>query len=94
MNRWSVFFPRVHRNIFVRPDILFIVADDLNSWIEPLGRHSNVRTPRIPELASRGTIFALAYCTALYCNASRMSVFTGCLASTAGVNQNEPEGER
>ena len=73
-----------------RPNILFIVADDLNSWIEPLGRHSQVRTPNINRLAARGTVFTRAYCTAPYCNASRMSVFTGCLPTTTGVYANEP----
>ncbi|MEP6565950.1 MAG: sulfatase-like hydrolase/transferase, partial [Mesorhizobium sp.] len=73
-----------------RPNILFIVADDLNSWIAPLGRHPNVKTPAIDRLAARGTTFLRAYCTAPYCNASRMSVFTGCLPTTTGVYQNEP----
>lgn len=73
-----------------RPNILFIVADDLNSWIEPLGRHPQVRTPNISRLAACGTTFTRAYCTAPYCNASRMSVFTGCLPSTTGVYANEP----
>ncbi len=72
-----------------RPNILFIVADDLNSWIEPLGRHPQVRTPNINRLATRGAVFSRAYCTAPYCNASRMSVFTGCLPAKTGVYGNE-----
>lgn len=73
-----------------RPNILFIVADDLNAWIGPLGRHPNARTPRIDELARRGTVFTRAYCPAPYCNASRMAVFTGCLPDRTGIYQNEP----
>jgi arylsulfatase A-like enzyme len=73
-----------------RPNILFIVADDLNSWIGALGRHPDVRTPAIDALARRGTLFSRAYCAAPYCNASRMSVFTGCLPTTTGVYANEP----
>lgn len=72
-----------------RPNILFIVADDLNSWIGALGRQPDVRTPAIDALARRGTLFSHAYCAAPYCNASRMSVFTGCLPSTTGVYANE-----
>lgn len=72
-----------------RPNILFIVADDLNSWIEPLGRHPQVRTPNINRLAARGAVFSRAYCTAPYCNASRMSVFTGCLPANTGVYGSE-----
>ncbi|WP_407864094.1 sulfatase [Phyllobacterium phragmitis] len=77
-----------------QPNILFIVADDLNSWIEPLGRHPQVKTPNIKRLAAMGTTFTRAYCTAPYCNASRMSVFTGCLPSTTGVYGNEPFWEQ
>ncbi len=73
-----------------RPNILFIVADDLNSWIEPLGRHPNVKTPNINKLASQGTIFTKAYCAAPYCNASRMSVFSGLLPINTGVYDNQP----
>lgn len=72
------------------PNILFIVADDLNAWIGALGRHPDVRTPSIDRMAARGTLFTKAYCTAPYCNASRMSVFTGCLPTTTGIYENEP----
>lgn len=70
-------------------NILFIVADDLNSWIEPLGRHPDVRTPNIASLAKSSAVFTRAYCSAPYCNASRMSVFTGCLPGKTGIYQNE-----
>lgn len=73
-----------------RPNVLFIVLDDLNAWIGALGRHPDVRTPAIDALAARGTLFTRAYCSAPFCNASRMGVFTGCLPTTTGVFQNEP----
>src|SRR4051812_21360335 len=71
-------------------NIVFIVADDLNSWIGPLGRHPSVQTPNIDRFARRASVFTHAYCTAPYCNASRMSVFTACMPDTTGVYQNEP----
>jgi arylsulfatase A-like enzyme len=71
-------------------NILFIVADDLNSWIGALGRQPDVQTPNIDALANHGVLFTHAYCSAPYCNASRMSVFTGCLPSTTGVYSNQP----
>lgn len=74
----------------MKPNILFIVADDLNAWIGALGRHPDVKTPHMDALAQRGTLFTHAYCSAPYCNASRMSAFTGCLPATTGVYQNEP----
>jgi arylsulfatase A-like enzyme len=54
------------------------------------GAHPDVKTPNIDALAARGTLFSHAYCPAPYCNASRMSVFTGCLPGTTGVYHNEP----
>lgn len=74
----------------MRPNVLFIVADDLNAWIGALGRNPDVKTPNIDALAARGTLFTHAYCPAPYCNASRMSVFTGCLPTTTGIYHNEP----
>jgi arylsulfatase A-like enzyme len=74
----------------MKNNILFIVADDLNAWIGALGRHPDVQTPNIDSLAKRGILFTHAYCSAPYCNASRMSVFTGCLPTTTGIYQNEP----
>jgi arylsulfatase A-like enzyme len=73
----------------MQPNFLFIVADDLNSWIGALGRHPDVLTPNIDALARHGTLFANAYCSAPYCNASRMGVFTGSLPSTTGIYHNE-----
>ncbi len=77
-----------------RPNILFIVADDLNSWIGPLGRHPGTQTPGIDAMAKLGAVFTRAYCAAPYCNASRMAVFTGCLPQTTGIYQNEPFWEQ
>ena len=74
----------------MRPNFLFIVADDLNAWIGALGRNPDVKTPNIDRLARRGASFVNAYCSAPYCNASRMGVFTGTLPSTTGIYHNEP----
>jgi arylsulfatase A-like enzyme len=73
-----------------RPNFLFIVADDLNAWLGCLGRHPDAKTPHIDRLASRGSLFVNAYCSAPYCNASRMGVFTGCLPATTGIYHSEP----
>ena len=70
-------------------NILFIVADDLNAWIGALGAHPQSRTPNIDRLAERGLLFERAYCTAPYCNASRMSVFYGLQPSASGIYHNE-----
>ena len=78
----------------MRPKFLFIVADDLTAWIGALGRTPDVKTPNIDRLAKRGALFVNAYCSAPYCNASRMGVFTGCLPSTTGIYHNEQLWDR
>ena len=70
-------------------NFLFIIVDDLNSWIGALGRHPQASTPNIDALAKRGALFANAHCSAPYCNASRMGIFTGRWPSRLGIYANE-----
>src|SRR3954453_20905756 len=37
-----------------RPNVLFIVIDDQNDWVAPLGGHPLVKTPNLDRLAARG----------------------------------------
>lgn len=71
-----------------RPDILFIMIDDLNDWVGPLGGHPQVKTPNIDRLAARGITFTNAYTTAASCNPSRTSLMSGLRPSTTGVYGN------
>ncbi len=66
------------------PNIVFIAIDDLNDWIGCLGGHPDVQTPNIDRLAERGMLFRNAHCQVPVCMASRVSVFSGKLASTTG----------
>ncbi len=77
-----------------RPNVLFIVVDDLNGWIGALDRHPDVRTPNIDALAAEGVLFTHTYCTAPHCNPSRASVFTGLRPSTTGIYHGEELGSR
>lgn len=68
-----------------RPNILFIVSDDLNDWVGVLNTHPQVKTPNIDRLAARGTLFTNAHTQAPLCNPSRVSVMTGLRPSSTGI---------
>ena len=67
-----------------RPNIVFIAIDDLNDWVGCLGGNPDVKTPNLDRLAQRGMLFRNAHCQVPVCQASRVSVFSGKLASTTG----------
>ncbi|MEM9293162.1 MAG: sulfatase [Acidobacteriota bacterium] len=71
-----------------KPNVLFIVLDDANDWIEPFGGHPDARTPNFRRLAERSTLFEAAYADAPACNPSRTAVLTGRAPHSSGVYYN------
>ncbi len=59
-----------------RPNVLFVIVDDLNCDIACYGR-PEVSTPHIDLLAAQGVRFVNAYAQATACNPSRASLITG-----------------
>ena len=59
-----------------RPNVLFLVVDDLRPQLGCYGRRQMV-TPHIDALASRGVLFRRAYCQVPVCGATRASLLTG-----------------
>src|SRR5437899_11147324 len=72
-----------------RPNVLFIVVDDLNDWVGFLGGHPQVKTPHMDRLAKRGVVFANAHCAAPLCSPSRAAVFGGKEPFHTGVYGND-----
>ena len=70
-----------------RPNIVLIIADDMN-WND-CGVYGNasVRTPHIDQLAEDGMLFEHAYLTANSCSPSRSSIITGRYPHNTGAEQ-------
>ena len=72
-----------------RPNVLFIIVDDMNDWVGCLEGHPDVMTPNIDRLAARGMLFTQAHCVSPICGPSRASVLTGMRPETTGVYTNK-----
>lgn len=59
-----------------RPNILFIVVDDLKPLLGIYGEE-HIQSPNIDRLGKMGVTFTHAYCQQAVCAPSRVSVFTG-----------------
>lgn len=67
-----------------RPNVLFMIGDDLNDNIGHLG-HPVSRTPTMDRLASEGASFRRAYANHPICGPSRTSLLTGIYGQTTGI---------
>ncbi len=72
-----------------KPNIIFIVIDDLNDYIEGYTDHPQIATPNIKALAESGTLFLNSYSNAPGCAPSRTSFFSGKDLSYTQVYNNE-----
>lgn len=74
---------------FERPDILFILLDDLRWDAMSFMGHPYIETPHIDGLRERGAHMANAFVSTSICCPSRATFLTGTLASRHGVIDNE-----
>jgi len=74
-----------------KPNVLFILCDDLRP--DALGCYGSkhVKTPNIDRLANEGIRFANTFCTTSLCSPSRASILSGLYAHTHGVTNNFTE---
>ncbi len=68
-----------------RPNVLFIISDDLTPTALSCYGNTLSQTPHIDALASRGTRFTRAYCQGTYCGPSRASFMSGYYPHATGV---------
>jgi len=71
-----------------RPNVLFIMVDDLNHWVGYLGRNKQTITPNMDRLSAAGMSFTRANCAAPVCNPSRAALFSGLRPGSTGVYGN------
>ena len=79
---------RRQRSPEVRPNVLFLLADDLaknaiSAYESHLAR--DLRTPRIDSIAKEGALFTNAFVPNSLCTPSRLTILTGLHAHESGV---------
>jgi choline-sulfatase len=77
----------VARAASVKPNFLFILADDHAAYVQGADGNSMAHTPHLDEFGSQGMRFAAHYCNSPVCTPSRQSFFTGQLPHAAGVTR-------
>jgi len=71
-----------------RPNIIFILVDDLR-WDElGITGHPFIKTPQIDRIGREGAVFRNAFLTTPLCSPSRASFLTGQYAHTHGITDN------
>ncbi|MEC9094878.1 MAG: sulfatase-like hydrolase/transferase, partial [Planctomycetota bacterium] len=53
-----------------RPNVILILCDDLNDYVEPYNGHPQTQTPNIGKLARAGVTFTQAHCNIPICGPS------------------------
>ena len=74
-----------------KPNILFVMFDQMAALSLPIYGHPIVRMPNLEALARRGAVFENAYCNAPLCSPARFALMTGRYPSTIGAYDNAAE---
>ena len=74
-----------------KPNIVFIMADQLAAQFLPFHGHPLVKTPYLSRLAAEGVVFDNCYSTSPLCSPARATIMNGLLPSRTGVYDNAAE---
>lgn len=69
-----------------KPNVLFILADDLGYWALGCAGNPEIQTPNLDILAARGIRFENYFCTSPVCSPARASLLTGRIPSQHGIH--------
>src|SRR5437870_3941048 len=72
-----------------RPNILVIITDQQRASMLSCAGNPYVKTPNLDSLAANGVRFERTYVTNPVCSPSRMSLMTGRMPSSIGMECNE-----
>ena len=67
-----------------QPNVILIICDDLNDYVEGFAGHPQAQTPNMKRLAHSGVSFSQAHCNIPICGPSRASLFTGIYPHNSG----------
>ena len=81
----SLFFIYSESEASRKPNVVFIIADDLNDSINGFGGHPQAHTPNLDRLAKMGVRFTNAHCNAPMCAPSRPSLLSGIYPHRSGM---------
>ena len=81
--------PRLAQAEASRPNIVFIVCDDLNCSISPYAPTQKVVSPNFERLQAGGAMFANAFADVPACSPSRTAMLMGLKPTTSGIFVNE-----
>lgn len=80
-------------NTNTRPNILFVLCDDLGYSDVGFNGAKDILTPELDNLAKNGTIFSSAYVTHPFCGPSRAGILTGRYPHEFGSQFNIPAND-
>ncbi len=69
-----------------KPNIIFILADDLGPWALGAAGNEDMITPNIDQLAFNGVMMNDFHCTSPVCSPARASLLTGKMPSQHGIH--------